>query len=719
MNRLKASLLAVCATMAAYAAPPSYPNGSTVADIVDGLPKVTVTINAPTNYDWSADYAPIPETVRMTIIMNRSCYGVEDEHQVATFTDVAPGQQIVWEDDDTESMVFGNTYSYKVKAVIGEEESSYGYLSAFVGVNPKSPVITATCNGVPPVTLTVTTPNTNDQNDPLTVDLTKVVITRQLNWGDKEEIKVWENPGKGETLKFVDDTAEQGNSYNYSAQAFCAYGQSYEASTTVLVDTDIPGNVDNKSIKVENQQTKAIITWEAPTVGANNGYIDPATLKYKVYRCVDGAEKKLVAEDISALTAEDDLSDLTKEILAYYQVIASNDKGSGGEYGGTSDKFIIGPMSGLPFSDKFNTKVNDWTWGANNLWASSSTEQYPTGGVVNSQYYDNYSKTINGVDKTDTTDDAFLCFGYTQYTSTSGNEGRHDYMETSEVRIGNAKNIVAGFRYFCVPGSTSAVSLDYKPDTSEEWIAGPVYNIGEGDPETWNRAQTNIGDLGDATSVKFRINAFSGTDMTTASAVAVDNVLIDDYPAVEAEFEVLPDGKVKLTWNDPSTESQKVDGFDVILDSETLAELEADELTYTTAAPVKAGVEQKYQVKAVYPGIDGPVSEVAVKVNKFTVEGVTYELNEADASKVAACGYPSDNVNAVIPATVEYVGDTFTVTEIADHCFDNMADLKSVDIQANVTRIGDMAFWGCTSLASVTLPATVTEIGEGAFGECI
>ena len=72
----------------------------------------------------------------------------------------------------------------------------------------------------------------------------------------------------------------------------------------------------------------------------------------------------------------------------------------------------------------------------------------------------------------------------------------------------------------------------------------------------------------------------------------------------------------------------------------------------------------------------------------------------------------------VIPETVTYSGQTYSVTSIGSYAFYGCSGLTSVSIPNSVTSIGYSAFWDCSSLASVTIPNSVTSIGERAFDEC-
>ena len=72
----------------------------------------------------------------------------------------------------------------------------------------------------------------------------------------------------------------------------------------------------------------------------------------------------------------------------------------------------------------------------------------------------------------------------------------------------------------------------------------------------------------------------------------------------------------------------------------------------------------------------------------------------------------------VIPESVVYEGNAYSVTSIEDYAFSYCSGLTSVTIPNSVTSIGDKAFECCIGLTSVTIPNSVTSIGDGAFSSC-
>ena len=111
------------------------------------------------------------------------------------------------------------------------------------------------------------------------------------------------------------------------------------------------------------------------------------------------------------------------------------------------------------------------------------------------------------------------------------------------------------------------------------------------------------------------------------------------------------------------------------------------------------------------------VSPGASAYGIFEADGFYYYItSEADKTVEVTSGENSYVGDVSIPATVEYGGDTYTVTKIGG--FSYCSGLTSVDIPDGVVSIGGYAFTGCSSLTSVDIPDGVVSIGDYAFSGC-
>ena len=110
----------------------------------------------------------------------------------------------------------------------------------------------------------------------------------------------------------------------------------------------------------------------------------------------------------------------------------------------------------------------------------------------------------------------------------------------------------------------------------------------------------------------------------------------------------------------------------------------------------------------------------------FEVDGIYYSiLSTGDKTvKVTYRGnswYSSADEysgSVVIPSSVIYNGNTYSVSSIGDYAFRDCSGLTSITIPEGVTSIGYLAFGSCDSLTSITIPNSVSSIGDYAFDDC-
>lgn len=106
-------------------------------------------------------------------------------------------------------------------------------------------------------------------------------------------------------------------------------------------------------------------------------------------------------------------------------------------------------------------------------------------------------------------------------------------------------------------------------------------------------------------------------------------------------------------------------------------------------------------------------SAEAVEIN-----GIYYNLISKSKSAEVTQNPNRYSGDIIIPASVEYEGNTYTVEYVGNGAFASCKDLTSLTIPSGVVSIGESACWGCTSLLSVVIPNSVQSIGWGAFGWC-
>ena len=134
-----------------------------------------------------------------------------------------------------------------------------------------------------------------------------------------------------------------------------------------------------------------------------------------------------------------------------------------------------------------------------------------------------------------------------------------------------------------------------------------------------------------------------------------------------------------------------------------------------------------------------------LSINAFEVEinGLRYDLGSTYGPQGAEVIRENEDVvyqgDIVVPASVTYDGQTYTVENIIEDAFSNNEKITSIDVQADIKEIGRIlnnctnlkrvvfadgperfyaTFEGCTSLTDVTLPATTKYLDNDTFNNC-
>ena len=105
----------------------------------------------------------------------------------------------------------------------------------------------------------------------------------------------------------------------------------------------------------------------------------------------------------------------------------------------------------------------------------------------------------------------------------------------------------------------------------------------------------------------------------------------------------------------------------------------------------------------------------------FFADGLFYNINSDGTTVTVYYGYEHSNLTGdlVIPESVNFNGNNYSVSAINNDAFGNCYNLTSVTIPTSVTTIGNSSFSGCTGLTSINIPNSVTNIGFSAFYNCI
>jgi hypothetical protein len=146
------------------------------------------------------------------------------------------------------------------------------------------------------------------------------------------------------------------NSYIIVAEN--AYGRGKASTVDVFAGVDVPLAVENFWIRGNEDNQKAVLTWDAPSqVGANGGVID-GSLEYTIVEYnPNGAtpeEQVIVIGTTTETTFTVDREPTDEMEMHYYGVITSTSAGVGQA---VVDDIILGMLKAVPFHEPFENAI--------------------------------------------------------------------------------------------------------------------------------------------------------------------------------------------------------------------------------------------------------------------------------------------------------------------------------------------------------------------------
>ena len=237
-------------------------------------------------------------------------------------------------------------------------------------------------------------------------------------------------------------------------------------------------------------------------------------------------------------------------------------------------------------------------------------------------------------------------------------------------------------------------------------------------------------------------NVKAEKNIVAQGEMKLQNIL---FSTANANEYILENSTVAVSINVPLTlYTISVSSSDESMGSTTASETEVEEgATVTLTATPKDGYKfTNWTLGGEVVSTDNPYQATITANSEFVAnfealptsgkfeavnsDGVTiwYNITSYNTAEVTYKGSSYDEYSREysgevnIPSTVEYSGNTYSVTSIGDNAFYFCTGLTSVTIPESVTSIGDEAFYHCEYLTSVTIPESVTSIGRYAFSDC-
>ena len=230
--------------------------------------------------------------------------------------------------------------------------------SAFAPYSVENLVVEHDLSGLLKVNFAFNAPSVDYAQRPLEGPL-KVYIYRS---GSAIPLMTFEGVEPGQSLEWVDEQPLSGNN-SYIIVAENEYGRGKVSEATVFAGVDVPTAVQNFEIRGNEDNQKAVITWDAPEGSVNGGVLD-GSLQYTVVEYFpDGAtpeEQMVILCTTTETSVVIDREPTDYMMMHYYAVIPSTSAGVGQAVIGY---VVLGQLKEVPFIESFengNLSTTGW-----------------------------------------------------------------------------------------------------------------------------------------------------------------------------------------------------------------------------------------------------------------------------------------------------------------------------------------------------------------------
>lgn len=434
--------------------------------------------------DWYTGTSDKPIDGSMTIRLVKSLtYSDDKPILIEEWENVEPGQKLQFTDKD---VTIGQSWQYRGIAVYNEQESEewYGKLGIYVGLRPlRVTDLTLTADkATPPITVSLTVPNgfMDEDNYPnFTYTPTRVYVTRGFcpvdEWEQQDVHMIWEkaNPEVDTPITFQDTNEgkpmEEGT-YYYEVFVEWQWGESYAESASIGLYQDSPGSPQN--VEATPVNNGMLITWDPVVEAYGNGYLDPESVLYDVYRYYGYEDTEMIGENIKETEFFDDLEGIDEQMMIAYQIFAKNDKGQSSQWDGQSESVIVGPACPLPFVETFGKK-GQYSTEPDMLWINRSLNGGYISWVVDS-YATYYLPDWSPIHIKPTDSSKGVAYaGFADWQPT----GECDYISGDIDFKGHDEGMVT-VRYYGHPDALADLSIDVirHDEESDEYISETIWS---------------------------------------------------------------------------------------------------------------------------------------------------------------------------------------------------------------------------------------------------
>lgn len=330
--------------------------------------------------------------------------------------------------------------------------------------------------------------------------------------GSSIPVKTYTDVKPGEEITWNDDQPIQGNNI-YMVVPSNSYGRGRAINDTTFVGIDTPPAVSNLKIKGNADNQQAILTWEEPTTGINDGVLDNS-LSYVIAEYfpaeTDPAKQLVVIDEHAKGTTYTVTRDPSDEMeMHYYGIISQSSAGIGKA---VLDYAMLGKLKDLPFKESF---------------ANGATTN--SGWISGGQYTEYGAWAIGQDDSEITSQDGDN--GHARYYNGSQNQlYLYGDLVTPKSKVTNAGNTELSFWVYrgmaAATTPTEIPCLIVSQSVNDDDFTDITEKIDVTEGETgWQKYTVKLKNLEQANFVKFRFRAYAGN---MNERVWVDNIVVSD-----------------------------------------------------------------------------------------------------------------------------------------------------------------------------------------------
>lgn len=347
-------------------------------------------------------------------------------------------------------------------------------------------------------TLAFTAPTESFGGDALTEDVTVTVYRG-------EELIGTTTLAPGAAGSITDDNAAQGNN-EYSLVTSNSEGEGDVYKISCFCGVDIPTQVTNIKFTTAEDNQSTVMSWDAPTTGAQGGYVNVEELVYTIYvPTPDGYNIEPIGET-TELSYTITVEETTLTGYSYY-VSAKNDAGESGAFGGS---VVLGKPYALPFVEQLtSTSLANGPW-----YLYSEEDSYAEWGIGATMENYNLPEVVTAPDG-----GMMVCYDSWEYAG--GSCG----LKSPKMSLAGA---TAPTLYFSMYHYATAaddnelkVSVTTNDNTYEEIFAKKVNDI---DEYGWVEYQVSLNEYKDAGWIAMMFDA----NITPEGFVFIDYVIVEN-----------------------------------------------------------------------------------------------------------------------------------------------------------------------------------------------